>query len=214
MADLRTCRNNILDELNRTGRFTSQAHTAIQTAIDYHKKKFYWFNEERATNNTQDGVEYYDLPADYGEVISLNINVNNNVYTLNERTHEEMERMYVHSSNYKGEPQDFEIIRNELRLGPIPSSARTLEMVYRKEPSTATAETDTNIFLLHAEPMIRWRAAGQMAFTVLQDDQRANGFAQLTAAEEQALTSESNRRRMRGSGKRRRQYGQFGSSVR
>lgn len=204
MANLATCRNRVLDELNRSGQLTAQAHTAIQDAVDFFKRRHFWFNEERATNNTQDGVEYYALPSDFGDVISLNINVNDNVYELIRRTHEQMEARYIHANNYTGEPMDYEIIRNELRLGPVPSSARTLEMVYRKEPATATASGDTNFFLLHAEPMIRWRAAGYMAVNILQNEQRGMSFLQFSEQEYRNLLSESSRRLMRGHGKRRR----------
>ena len=203
MSTLAEVRNSVLDELYRTGDMTAQAETAIMDAVRYYERFPFWFNEERATSNTVDGQEYYALPQDFQDVYRVSVTVSSNKYLLIRRTAREMEALYISAANYRGYPQDYSIERNELRLGPVPNGAYTLEMFYRKAAETTTATSQTNIFLTNAEWLIRKRSAAELCLSILQDAERAAHFKAMEQDELISLRSESARRTMRGHGYRR-----------
>ena len=203
MANLGECVNRILEPLFLTGEYTAGAKTAIKTATDFYKRKLFWFNEEMGTGVTISGTERYAFPADFGDLLTLNITINNNNYPLRRRTSQEMDNLYVSAAQYSGYPQDFSIEKNAIRLGPIPNGAYTLKIYYRKEPATATADSQTNIFLTNAEPLIRWKAAADIAFNYRRDTEAAQGFLLQADMELKNHQSESLQKQMKGSGRRR-----------
>jgi len=191
-------RNQLLDELFRTGQLTSQAHTYINKAIDFYKKTPTYFNEEVSTAQTVAGEEYFDLPIDYGSLQSLTLQVDTNEYRLIHRTMQEMDDMYVSADNYTGYPQDFCIFRNQIRLGPVPDQAYTLKMAYRRYPETASASHQVNIWLDNEPDLIIARAAQQMCFKIIQDVPRGQVFKMEEKEYQQEMTSTTARKVMRG----------------
>lgn len=178
MSTLQIARNTLLDELDRVGQLTAQAHTYISEAVEHYSQKPFWFNDEIATAQTVQDQEYLDLPDDWGLNYSLSIEIGSNSYPLKERTWQEMEDSYVSSSNYSGYPEEFCVFRNQLRLGPIPNSAYTLKMAYLKQPAELSAEGTTNIFILNVQELIRMRAGRRMARRVMRDEKLAEIFRQ------------------------------------
>ena len=198
--------NQLLDELDRTGRYTAKASTYINLAIDHYKKDPFPFNEEIATSNTQTGEEFLDLPANWGEEYTISIDSEDGRYfPMNYRTNEEMEELYISSNDYVGQPLDYTIIREQIRLGPIPdSNGYSVKMVYRKLPETATASTQTNFFITRANDLILNRAGAKLAKKILRDFELSKIFQSDEAEALQKLKSLTTRYQLRGRAKKRR----------
>lgn len=203
---LATTRNKLLDELDRTGQLTSQAHRYINEAVEFYKKDAFAFNEELATSHTTANNEYLALPIDWGEeyTISLDATGNGDYYPLNYRTYEEMEMLYIAAGQYTGIPIDYTIFREQIRLGPIPDSSYPVKMAYRVEPATATAEAQTNIFLTRANHLIKSRAGKFMSKHVLKDKDKSNSYAVDEMEALAKLRGLTTRYQMRGYAKARR----------
>ena len=193
--------NKLLDECWRTGEFTSQAAEYIDQAIQHYKGESFWFNEDRATTNTVQGQKRYALPDDYQQVKTLSISDSDSEYELTRRTYEEMLELYPDDS--EGMPTDYCIDRQEIWLGPVPNDAYTLRILYQREPVTATAEAQTNIFLDNANALIRAYAGKMLTGLVLRDAEAASLFAMIETQELQKLRGETTKRLMTGKPKRR-----------
>lgn len=199
--------NKLLEEVNRVGQYTSQASGYINDAIEHYQDRPFKFNEQIATTNTQNGEEYLDLPPDWGEeyLISIDYRGDGHYHPLNYRTMEEMEELFVSSNDYTGQPVDYTIFRQQIRLGPIPdTNTYSVKMAYRVRPDTATAASQTNTFIQNANELIRGRAGRNLAALYMHDDAIAGKMAALEAEALQRLTSENTRYAMRGHAKRRR----------
>ena len=79
-----TMTSRILDDLDRND-LTSQAQSAIKTAIAYYSSTRFWFLEQRATSTTVSGTEFYGLPADFYDEDSLVMEYNGYTYPLTKR---------------------------------------------------------------------------------------------------------------------------------
>jgi len=196
-------RNDVLDELFKTGSLTAQAENHIKKAIEHYKYDAFWFNEQISTAQTIAGQEYMALPDDYGDDFNLSITINTNSYPLKRRTFKEMEELYVSSQDYNGYPQDYCLFKRELRLGPIPAQAWKLTMAYRRFPLDLSASADTNIFTDNAENLILSRAASTVSGRILRDQKRAVEFKALEKEARQKLSGTTARYVMRGHGQRR-----------
>ena len=195
MATLASIRNQLLDELARTGQLTSQAHTYINQAIKHYKKKNFYFNEKRTTLTSSAGAEYYDLTADFAILHSLTIRINTNDYPLRQRTFSQIDDMYSNQyslsasgtatvSSLTGYPQDFAIYNYKIRLHPIPAGAYQMKMAYRREAEQLSSTASTNVLIENADDLIIARAGALMSLKILQDQKRA---AEFRATEEDAL---------------------------
>ena len=208
MSSRQETTNTLLDELDRTGQLTSQAHTYIDEAIDHYSRNAFWFNEEIATAQTVTGEEYLDLPANWGLEYTINVQIGTNTYPLNERTFAQMDDLYISAANYTGYPEDYCIYREQIRLGPIPSGAYTLKMAYLKQPNDLTSDSATNISLENINELVRMRAARRMCERILQDTDRAQYFLRDEMEALRMARSKSSRYQMTGhSRKRGRRHG-------
>lgn len=203
---LASTRNQLLDELDRTGQLTAQAHRYINQAIDHYKKDAFWFNEQIATSHTIANQEYLALPIDWGEeyTLSLDSTGNGDFYPLNYRTMEEMEELYIASGQYTGIPIDYTIFRQEIRLGPIPDDRYPVKMAYRVDPGTASESSQTNVYLENANNLILSRAASKMCRKILKNTQRSVEFASDESEARAKLRGQTTRYQMRGYAKGRR----------
>ena len=203
MATLASIRNQLLDELARTGQLTSQAHTYINQAIKHYKKKSFYFNEKKIELTSVASQEYYDLTADFATMVNLTININTNNYPLRYKTFNKMDELYISSDNYTGYPQDYTIFNHQLRLQPVPSGAYKLTMAYRREAEQLSATSATNVMITNADDLIIARAGGLMALKILQDQKRATEFRATEADALQMLESNTTEYAMTGYTKRR-----------
>ena len=199
MSDYQTLINRVLDDLDRQGSLTSQAQNAIQTAIDHYEGTRFYFNQERATAQTVNEQEFYPLPENVLDIDVLSITANGYSYKLDRRTYETLEDWHVSQDTYTGQPSDYAIYAENIRLYPVPDQdGYTLTLSYAKRLSALENDDDTNDWTTTAEELIRSRADADMSFRILQDEKRAVGFKAFEQDAYQRLISESNRRMMTG----------------
>lgn len=204
MATLASVRNQLLDELARTGQLTSQAHTYINQSIKHYQNKTFWFNENRIEFTSTSGQEYYNLTTDFATIYNLTININTNNYPLRPKTMNKMDELYISAENYTGYPQDYAIFNRQVRLQPVPSGAYKLTMTYKRRPEQLSATSATNVLIENADDLIIARAGKLMSALILQDTARAAIFQQ---AESEALRThkdDTTQYQMTGYTKRRR----------
>jgi len=204
MSDYATLVNRVLDDLDRQGSLTSQAQSAIQTAIDHYEGTRFYFNQERATAQTVNAQEFYPLPTDVLDIDVLSITYGDYTTKLNRRTYEQIEDWAVSAVSVTGYPTDYAIYNQQIRLYPIPNAdGYTLTLSYAKRLSALSNDTDSNDWTTTAEELIRSRADADMSFRILQNEKRAIGFKAFEQDAYQRLVSESNRRMMTGRARKR-----------
>lgn len=191
-ATMSTIIAQVLDDLYRTD-LTSQATTAIIDAVKHYERKPWWFMEERATSSTVAGQEYYALPADFGVMDSLVINIGSTKYPLTRRSQEQIDDWAEVSAT--GAPTDYALYDQQIRLWLVPNDTYTMTMSYRAKLPELTAAA-SNAWTNICGELIRRRAAADLAFTILQDADRAAGFVALANDLYRELRSEHNQRVM------------------
>lgn len=162
--------NKILDDLDRSD-MTSQAQDAIDSAINFYRVRPWFFLEARATAQTVANQEFFPLPDDYESHLLLSINISGNQYTLTQRTMDWIEERAVSSSLYTGNPTDFAIWDEQIRLYPIPNAVHTMTMSYRRQLSDLESASSSNAWTIEGFELIRRHASADVAGTILRDYQ-------------------------------------------
>jgi len=184
MSDYGTMTSRILDDMNRTD-LTSQAQSAIKSAIAFYENRRFWFLEQRPTSNTVAGQEFYGLPSDFLDSDSLVLEVNNWTYPLHERRYNVLEDWFVKSATFTGYPTDYAIYDKQIRLYPIPNSdTYTFTLSYYKRLSSLGSDSDTNDWMTEGEELIRRRAEWTLNSGKLRDYDAAQACKML---EQEAL---------------------------
>lgn len=181
-ATLHTVVERILDDLFRTD-LTAQATTALQGAIRHYDSYPWWFTQEIGTIVTVADQQYYDLPDDFGALASITITRDRTTYPLRSRTQEQLDAFT--DIDHTGQPVDYAIFDERLRLWPIPDDVYTATLSYRirlPEISEGEANAWTNV----AEELIRRRAEADVAYSVLRD---AEAYQIFKVMEQDALSA-------------------------
>lgn len=203
MATFREVRNSILSDLNRTAAndLTAAAETEIRTAIAFYEKRRFWFLEARATTVTQAGQEYYVLPEDFRDDDSLVIAIDTFTYPLEKRSYEQIEHWA--DSNTRGQPTDYAIYDQQIRLYPKPDDAYTLTLSYVKQLSDLSNEDHTNEWMVEGEGLIRSRVEWTLFARKVKDFDAAQAAKVLEEEELSQHEKLTRARLMTGYGKRR-----------
>ena len=147
MATITELQARIKKDLNRTD-LDDEILEAIQDAVDFHSVESFWFQEDRATNTTEDAEPLYPLPEDYLSLQALYITINTAKYKLRQLSPLEFEALHF-DETHKGEPTDFTIYDQQLKLGPTPDAEYTLTIYYsRYFSSPSSGSNDYTIGLL------------------------------------------------------------------
>lgn len=128
MATITELKAKIANDLTRSD-LTTQIDEAIQEAVDFYHPEVLWFQEDRASNTTSIGEPLYPLPEDYLSLDSFYITVNSSKYPLNQLGMHEFEEKYTDTEE-QGEPCDFCIYDQQLKLGPTPSEEWPITLHY------------------------------------------------------------------------------------
>lgn len=128
MATITELKAKIADDINRTD-LTSQISDAVQQAVDFYSVEALWFQEERASNTTEQGEPLYELPEDFLSLHTLYVTVNSAKYPLNQMQMAQFEARHIDDS-LEGEPTDFTIYDQQIKLGPTPDAEYLLTMHY------------------------------------------------------------------------------------
>lgn len=170
MATYQTLINSLLDEMSRTD-LTAAVASEINLAIDFYQRRRFSFLETQATAITVAGQEFMALPADFGSMDSLTITVNGAQYVVSEQRYDQLEVWAFSTST--GQPTDFAVYNQQLRLYPIPNDAYSLRMSYVRELQPLSADDDTNAWTTDGERLIRSRVLWTLYATRIKDFEAA-----------------------------------------
>ena len=104
--------------------------------------------ETRVQTSTVASQSYYGLPDQFLQMRSFKLNTSP-LTDLDYLTPERMDTVWAGSQT--GQPKAYTIVGDEIRLGPTPDSAYTMEMLYWQKPASLSDSAPTN-FMLTANP--------------------------------------------------------------
>ena len=104
--------------------------------------------ETRVTSDTVASQDYYGLPTNFLQMRGFKLNTSP-LTELDYLTPEMMDRTWAGSLT--GKPRAYTIVGDEVRLGPKPDAAYTMEMLYYQAP-TSLSDSNTSNFMLTANP--------------------------------------------------------------
>jgi hypothetical protein len=202
MSDYATLKNRVLTELNRL-ELTGQASASVQTAIKFYETTRFWFNEQRATQGTQQNKEFYALPGDYISYDSLILRQGSTQYPMTQISYETIENFVGSNPPSTGRPTHFALYANQIRVYPTPdATSSTLVLSYIRSLPALSNDTDNNEWTRLAEGLIRSRAQKDIAATILHDPDLASVYAEFEAMELSRLTRQTHSRIFSGKPKR------------
>ena len=145
----------------------SPIQIAIQTALAKWEREHFYFNEigspsAPATFNTVNGQEFYTasafpLLATQPHIDKIWILISSNRYTLNPRTEQYLSDTSVNPV-VTGQPVDYALYAETLRLYPIPNGAYPITVEGTQRFSALVNPGDTNAFLQDGADLIRAEA--------------------------------------------------------
>lgn len=199
MSTFLIMQSRIADDLVRDD-LGNQIKNAINDAIELQEGERYKFNEKRYTLLTVAGQEYYDLDdgtlltsaggaVATGEILlevdDIFVTINNSTYPLVPRTQQHVNEWQ--STTYQGQPADYTIYGQQLRVWPVPDAEYTLNLMGlgRLGSNPLTADADTNAWMTDGAAIIRAQAKMLLYRDVLRDAE-GYGLAQGQLVEAQA----------------------------
>lgn len=168
----------ILGELDRDD-LTQEVSTAIVAAVSWYAHERFFFNEGQHVFTTATASEAYEI-ATVLEIDSAAITVNGHPYRLTPRTFQ-----YIDANRdpaYVGYPDDFAVFNDRIYLHPIPNKTLTVVVSGCIAPATLSSTADTNVFLQHAEELIRCHAKADIYANLLGEGDMAQAMAEREAA--------------------------------
>jgi len=188
MSTYAVMQSRIADDIVRDD-LGSQIQNAINDAIELQEGERFAFNERRYTILTVDGTEYYDLSGatlltssgaavETGEALlevdDVVATINNQPLRLCPRTQQWFNENQ--SSTYEGQPADYTIYGQQLRIFPIPDGVYTLTLMglARLGPNPLSNDSDTNGWMTDGASIIRAQAKILLYRDILRD---ADGVA-------------------------------------
>lgn len=199
MATLGELKDRIIRETNRddltdatpadsTAASAETLNLVIQRAIEYYADVRFWFTEQRKTTVTVGGNEYVTLPAGYRQIDLLEVTVGTNRYPLRMQSYDVLEQWLGYGPT-NGQPTDFSISGDQVRLYPAPNIAYTLTFLGLFDVLPAldyTLDASTNAWTTYGEDLITARARYLLMRDYFRDDQ---GAAIASIAEGEAKTN-------------------------
>lgn len=173
----------IADDIVRDD-LTNQIKNAINDAIELQEGERYAWNELRYRILTVAAQEYYDLEgptlltsagAAVGagemllEIDDIYTTISNNPYRLCPRTQQHINEWQ--STSYQGQPADYTVYGQQIRIWPIPDQEYTLDLMglARLGVNPLTADSDTNAWMTDGAAIIRAQAKVLLHRDILRD---------------------------------------------
>lgn len=201
-----TMQSRIADELDRAD-LTSQIQNAIQDAIGFYERKYFYFTSNPAafTFSTVAGQEYY-TSSDAAQIATVPqiYALTGTFYGLRRQLHKR-EWEFIDSistlTTSKAMPQDWAYNGEQIRLYPIPDNAYTLSVAADPRPARPSANGDAGVWMNDAEALIRTRAKIYLLKNVIRASDMEPELALLMGQEREeyaALTAETASREATG----------------
>lgn len=197
MSTFGTMKQRIADELARSD-LTTQIGRAVVSAVEFHERRRFYFNEAVGTLTAVVDQEWYSSTdaawiATAVRIDSLRITISDRPYQLNKATMDDLEYLSAGSS-ITGDPTDWCYYRQQVRLYPVPNTERTLTGAYLERFDTLSGDGDTNAWMTDAEELIRLRAKLILFRDVIRDMNEYQSLLPFEAEALAALTRETGKR--------------------
>lgn len=175
MTTLTVMKDRIKREF-RNRAIDTQIAEAISTAIAQYDGERFWWNEGRQTTfPTVQGQEFY-TETNMGitrlwKIDYLNLYVGDNPFTLYvENDPERLERLSMNNTQ-TGQPRYYSFYGGQLRLYPGPDAVYTVRLGGVLSQAAPASDDETgNVWMTHAEYLIRMRAKYEILTNVILDD--------------------------------------------
>lgn len=131
--------------------------------------------EQRTTSTLSTTSAYINVPSDLLELRSVWLTSGSVARPLQYALPDVLLRMYNNTSG-SGEPQWYTIVGDEMRFGPVPDSAYSVELWYYKRLTALSSSTNS---LFSSNPDLYLYAALTSATPFLKDDKRIAIWEQL-----------------------------------
>lgn len=206
MATYGTIGTRIADEINRSD-LSSQINNAIQSALLELEGERYWFEDGSATITTVANQTFYALPGDLRdtdfttaladgvtirEIDGAVCNFNNWFQPLRPVTVDWIDTYQI--PTYVGQPYYYAFLGEQIRLAPTPSAAYQITIRGHLSPATLSAASDTNVWTINGEPLLRARAKTILHRDVLRDAEEMQFCLQAEEMARQALNRKTGAR--------------------
>ena len=200
MATLAELRATITDDMIDNRLTVPQINKAINDAINSYERKEFYFNQTPSTTNSYVSVplvanqEYYSAPdiPDFVRITYIELRVSGAQVTLN--AVQDADIASQQDGNMKNTPYAFAYTAQKLRLYPIPTANGTMLIQAVTKTSNLTADSQSNVWTIEAEELIRQSAKRRLAINILHDADLAGVIAPMEEEAYSGLLAESRRR--------------------
>ena len=157
----------------RRSNLTIEIAQAILDAIqDHETERFYWNETEIYTLSTVAGTDTYAITPqapiqEFVKIDMVRAQVGNTWYTLCRQTADDMEISYSVSSS--GQPYDWSIHGNELRLFPLPNAVFPIKIFGHYRIVPLAVDTDSNAWTNAGKNLIRYSALKRLYLYPIRD---------------------------------------------
>lgn len=182
MSTLLAMKNRIASELRRSN-ISTQIASAIDTAIESYRHERFFFNESRETTfNTISGQWQYDETdvPDLANILRWDYvlaEIGDSIYTLMPSSPQEIDTENS-DGDFTGQPLTWAWYNSQLLIYPVPNDAFLIRiggLIAKAAP--ASDEEANNVWMTHAERLIRCRAKYELYEHVLMDAIQAAKFS-------------------------------------
>lgn len=169
MGDLAAIRSDILVELDRPD-LTDIVSSNLGLAINHYERLHFWFNEDVSTASLATSQEFLAITSNFVFHISFSIQqgagaagLYKPLIWINHERHESQ-----HNNLVNGEPREFSILGNRIRIFPTADQSYNSRLAYIKTlPLTTLAAS--NAWTNELKDLIKYRTQRVITATVLQD---------------------------------------------
>lgn len=184
LADLRdrvireTNRDELLDApgVSQTDANSGTLDLCIQQAIKFYETSRFTFTESRTVSATAQNNEYVALPTGLQVIDQLSVQVGSNRYPLRVQAYQTIEEWNGYATT-SGQPTDYAVSQDQIRLYPIPNTAYPLVFLGIKTVSPAldyTVPTSENAWTVQGYDLIAARTRYLLYRDYFRDDQGAS----------------------------------------
>jgi hypothetical protein len=201
MASYGDLKAQIASDLRRSN-LPNEIAQAILDAIRDHDTERYYFNETAVyTFSTTAGVDEYPITAqppiqEFVKIDKVRAQVGNTWYTLNQYSPDEIEELFSVATS--GQPYDWAIHGNNLRLFPTPNAAYPIKILGHYRLTPLVADADTNNWTNEGKNLIRYSALKRLYAYPIRDSAQNQAAEGAELRECDYLRRETDRRARSG----------------